>query len=74
MFLTTTAIRPTLERKGALSDVKDKLALVVKDAMELVVSLGERYLWVDTYALSRMTKLNTYRSTKCQLFTAQHTL
>ncbi|KAF2191151.1 HET-domain-containing protein, partial [Zopfia rhizophila CBS 207.26] len=37
----------TLERKHSLTWLKNRLPKVVQDAIDLVNSMGERYLWVD---------------------------
>ncbi|KAH9476435.1 hypothetical protein JR316_0012010 [Psilocybe cubensis] len=40
-----------LTQKGAFKDHRDKVPVTVRDAMDLVQMIGQRYLWVDSLCL-----------------------
>lgn len=48
-FQTTRAMEQSMLRKGSLESVD--IPLVVRDAMECVQKLGEKYLWVDSICI-----------------------
>ena len=50
-FKTKKANRGYLGRQGALCTVQAQPPKTVRDAMELVKALGERYLWVDALCI-----------------------
>ena len=47
----TGAIRADLEVEGELSKRLEEIPRTIKDAIELVKELGERYLWVDSLCI-----------------------
>lgn len=51
MLSLGTQNRTRMEREGALLEEAERVPSVVKDAMELVSELGERYLWVDALCI-----------------------
>jgi len=51
VFQTTKANRNDLSRQGALCIGQAQLPQTIRDAMELVEALGERYLWVDALCI-----------------------
>lgn len=51
VFQTKKANRSYLGRQGALSTEQSQLSQTIRDAMELVKALGERYLWVDALCI-----------------------
>lgn len=42
-----------LHRSGALTHLRDRLPKVIQDAMGVVGSIGERYLWVDALCITQ---------------------
>ena len=53
MFLTTAANRFDLERVGGLLPHLDQIPSIIRDTMQLVKALGERYLWVDALCIEQ---------------------
>jgi Heterokaryon incompatibility protein (HET) len=53
MFVTTVANRPELEIVSGLSQYLNQVPLVIRDAMALIKSIGERYLWVDALCIEQ---------------------
>jgi hypothetical protein len=52
-FKTTKEALATLKTKGSLKQIEDEIPQVIKDAIDLVSSLGERYLWVDSLSITQ---------------------
>jgi Heterokaryon incompatibility protein (HET) len=52
-YKTTTSALGNLMTMDSLLQVKSKLPQVIKDAMHLVRSLRERYLWVDSLCITQ---------------------
>ena len=52
-LMTTTSNRYELEQTGSLFRHADKIGPLIRDAMELVQNLGERYLWVDSLCIEQ---------------------
>ncbi|KAF2664344.1 HET-domain-containing protein [Microthyrium microscopicum] len=50
---TTSVNRAELERPGSLNPSNEYISLVIRDAMTLVRSIGERYLWVDRLCIEQ---------------------
>ena len=50
-FQTLKANFSELQEDGALTRVGSKIPRVIRDAMEVVARLGERYLWVDALCI-----------------------
>jgi hypothetical protein len=48
---TDKSNRPQLELDEAFSLRSEQLPLVIRDVMELVARLGERYLWMDSLCI-----------------------
>lgn len=53
-----------LHRSGALTRLRDRLPKVIQDAMAVVGSIGERYLWVDALCITQ-DDLSENLSTPC---------
>ncbi|KAG6358249.1 hypothetical protein INS49_014133 [Diaporthe citri] len=52
-FATTTKNRDSLGQKEGLSKHTDEIPQTIKDAMDVVRRLGERYLWVDRLCIEQ---------------------
>jgi hypothetical protein len=52
-LMTTTSNRHQLEQPGSLLRHADKIGTLLRNAMELVRNLGERYLWVDSLCIEQ---------------------
>jgi hypothetical protein len=52
-LMTTTSNRHQLEQPGSLLQHADKIGSLIRNAMELVQNLGERYLWVDSLCIEQ---------------------
>ncbi|OCL02675.1 HET-domain-containing protein, partial [Glonium stellatum] len=53
IFQTTASNRSALEKPGGLLLHKAQLPQIIKDAIELVVALQERFLWVDCLCIEQ---------------------
>ncbi|KAI9746913.1 MAG: hypothetical protein M1815_004884 [Lichina confinis] len=51
MLSLGTQNRTRMEEEGALLEEAESVPSVVKDAMQLVAGLGERYLWIDALCI-----------------------
>ena len=51
IFQLTSADIGTLQKPGALLDIVPRLARVMRDALEVVRGIGERYLWIDALCI-----------------------
>lgn len=52
-FAATSKNRETLSQKGGLSQHMNEIPQTIKDAMDVVRNLGERYLWVDRLCIEQ---------------------
>lgn len=52
-FAATTKTRDSLGQKEGLSKHMDEIPQTIKDAMDVVRGLGERYLWVDRLCIEQ---------------------
>lgn len=52
-FKTTTKTSESLGQKGGLGKQMNEIPQTIKDAMEVVRKLGERYLWVDRLCIEQ---------------------
>lgn len=52
-FATTTKIRKVLGKKGGLNQYMDEIPQTIKDSIDVVRNLGERYLWVDRLCIEQ---------------------
>lgn len=52
-FAATTKTSESLGQKGGLGRQMNKIPQTIKDAMEVVRKLGERYLWVDRLCIEQ---------------------
>jgi hypothetical protein len=51
IFELTSADIGTLQKPGALLDIVPRLGRVMRDALEAVRGIGERYLWIDALCI-----------------------
>lgn len=52
-FATTTKTIKSLGRKGGLGKYMNEIPKTIKDAMDVVRKIGERYLWVDRLCIEQ---------------------
>lgn len=57
-FRTTTQNVDSLRMTGAIDRVRDELSPSVRDAIELVRKIGERFLWVDALCIQQDNSAN----------------
>jgi len=50
-LLLKNSNKETLHREGALKELDKDIPQVIRDSMEVVKALGERYLWVDSLCI-----------------------
>jgi hypothetical protein len=53
IFQMTALNRSTLEKPGGLVLCRAKLPRIIRDAIDLVVALQERFLWVDSLCIEQ---------------------
>lgn len=58
----TQATRPTLEKDRSLSEYWEQTPQVIRDVINFVAEIGERYLWVDTLCIIKTARAATSRS------------
>ena len=57
---TTKCLLPAFQEEGGLLSYNDQIPSTIKDAIKLVTSLGERFLWVDSLCIVQDDPLHKY--------------